>query len=90
MTLKSDTDTEFALVSSTNKLFNFNVDTESGKSTKVDMLRFAELDSHIVIAQASRNSTEPFQLTITVEVVKDLRQVEYIETNSDGTAIVRQ
>ena len=54
------------------------------------MLRFAELEPHIVIAQASRNSTAPFQLTITVEVVKDLRQVEYIETNSDGTAVVRQ
>ena len=50
ITLKSKTNTPFALVSAANRNFNYQIDPTSGKSAVLDLLRFAELETHIVIA----------------------------------------
>lgn len=55
-------------MSATNKQFNFAFAARSGQFEQLNLLRFAQLDPHIIVAQDSRNSTEPFHLNISVKV----------------------
>ena len=57
MSINSATSTEFSLISARNKEFEFKKNEESGDYEPIDLLRFAELEPHLVVANPTRNDT---------------------------------
>lgn len=57
-------------MSSTNKDFKFERSVKDGKVvfSPVGLLRFSELEPHLVVAHESEESTEPFDLEIEARV----------------------
>ena len=55
----SSTKTDFGLVSAKKKEFDFGAEIgEKG----MDLVRFAELEPHLIVAHSNRNSTEPINI----------------------------
>ena len=88
MTLSSSLgDTSFALTSSANSNYEFvPASDQHGHYDTINLLRFAEMKPHIVVAHESRNSTEPIDLTIKIRVSKESNTSSHhaIDTTGDG------
>ena len=65
MTLKSRS--LISLASSSNSNYEFKR-KKKGKYSSVDLLTFAEMEPHVLVAQPSRNSTDPIDLEIKIYV----------------------
>ena len=74
ISVKSATSTELSLVSSVNKGFEFKLNDATGDYEPIDLLRFAELQPHLVVANPSINDTQPIDLSIVVRVNKLLHE----------------
>ena len=57
--------TSFGLVSANNKDFDFGQGED--KFASVNLLRFAELEPHLVVAWPNRNTTQPIDLNVSVK-----------------------
>ena len=67
--------TAFSLVSANNKDFDFGQEgyyagSFSHEFASVNLLRFAELEPHLVVAEQNRNSTQPIDLNVSVKFKK--------------------
>ena len=67
VSMVSQTKTDFGLVSAKKKEFDFS-SVIGGK--EMDLVRFAQLDPRVIVADSNRNSTEPIDFQIIVNVTK--------------------
>ena len=86
--LWSATGSDYALVSAANSNFVFSSESKrKGKYEPINLLRFAELQPRIVVAQDSRNSTKPMDLSITMHVERQAAPDGYSTANSSAASV---
>ena len=87
--LWSATGSDYELVSATNSNFAFKSESKrKGKYEPINLLRFAELQPRIVVAQDNRNSTKPMDLSVTMHVERQATPDGY-SSGSSGTGSVQ-